>query len=155
MLTVPLPKAKEAKVDTSQNKRGKAPSSYKAQRTPITAFIASKDDLQENEYILHPVLFKSDEEKRGYLERRTAEKTVNGWVDTIVQTLEDAVVPENEVESGSMTAGRTILAIDCEMCMVEGGEYALTRVSVLDWDGEVVMDELVKPDLPITDYLTP
>ena len=45
--------------------------------------------------------------------------------------------------------------MDCEMCKVEGDEMALTRSSVLDWDGGVVMDELVKPEKPIVDYLTP
>ena len=32
---------------------------------------------------------------------------------------------------------------------------ALTRISIVGWDGTVIMDELVKPDKPIIDYLTP
>ncbi|KAL8954794.1 MAG: hypothetical protein Q9183_006929 [Haloplaca sp. 2 TL-2023] len=44
--------------------------------------------------------------------------------------------------------------MDCEMCTVEGGDSALTRISLVDWDGAVVMDSLVKPAKPIIDYLT-
>jgi RNA exonuclease 1 len=33
-------------------------------------------------------------------------------------------------------------------------EYSLTRISLVSWDGEVVFDELVKPDKPIIDYVT-
>ena len=50
---------------------------------------------------------------------------------------------------------RQILAVDCEMCTVQGGHSALTRISVLDWNGKKIVDELVKPSLPIIDYLTP
>ena len=53
-----------------------------------------------------------------------------------------------------ITAGREILAIDCEMCMTGEKEFSLTRISVVNWDGKVVLDELVKPEKPITDYVT-
>lgn len=49
--------------------------------------------------------------------------------------------------------GLTIFALDCEMCL-SGTEKVLTRVSLVNFDGEVVLDELVKPELPITDYVT-
>ncbi|GME77328.1 unnamed protein product [[Candida] boidinii] len=44
-------------------------------------------------------------------------------------------------------------AIDCEMCNAESGKV-LTRVSLVDFNGKVIMDELVKPDEEIIDYVT-
>lgn len=44
-------------------------------------------------------------------------------------------------------------AVDCEMVMTASG-YNLARVSLLDGDGKVIFDELVKPLEPVTDYLT-
>ncbi|THH05849.1 hypothetical protein EW145_g4504 [Phellinidium pouzarii] len=47
-----------------------------------------------------------------------------------------------------------VFAADCEMCLTEDGK-ALTRISVVSYaSGEVLLDELVKPPKPITDYLT-
>jgi RNA exonuclease 1 len=41
------------------------------------------------------------------------------------------------------------------MCKTDIDKFELTRISVLGWDGNVILDELVKPLVPITDYLTP
>ena len=45
-----------------------------------------------------------------------------------------------------------LFAIDCEMCMTDRSE--LTKISIVDEEGRIVYNQLVKPDLPITDYLT-
>lgn len=112
--------------------------------------------LQENDYTLHPAFFTSGQEKADELEARKASQRSeqDGWVDSLVPSLEDGQVPEAEIESGSMTAGRDVLALDCEMCLTEGGKSELTRISIMRWDGEVIMDELVKPPRPVIDYLT-
>lgn len=159
MLTAHITKSQEAK-KAEKEKKGSQPSgegrNWENKRTSIAEFLTSKEDLQDNEYTLHPVFFIKHEEKlEEFLRRHDAKQTEeSGWVDTLVNKLAHGEVPEGDIEKGSLTAGRSILAIDCEMCKVEGDELALTRISLVDWEGSVVMDELVKPDKPIIDYLT-
>ena len=160
MLTAPIPKSKEDKREEN-NRKGPKPfresKSWENKRTPITTFLASKEELRENEYTLHPAYFTTERERsRETDRRRNAKETAeDGWKDTHVEKLEDGGAPDGEIPEGSMTAGRKLLAMDCEMCKTEGGYLDLTRISLVGWDGSVVMDELVKPDKPITDYLTP
>lgn len=161
MLAAPIPKAKEEKRE-DKNSKGPKPfqesKSWENKRTPITTFLASDEELQENEYVLHPAYFTTERERDGEAERRqnAKETAEDGWKDTHVVKLDDGDAPDlGEVPEGSMTAGRTILAMDCEMCKTEGGDMDLTRISIVAWDGSIVMDELVKPEKPIIDYLTP
>lgn len=160
MLTVPIAKSREEKVE-KPSQRGFKPSregkDWKNERMRITSFLASKEELSENEYTLHPAFFDTEEEKRQELHRRGAAKETKdeGWFDTTVKRIEDGDVPEDDLEQGAVTAGRSILAMDCEMCKAEGGEMVLTRISVVDWEGKIVLDEFVKPNKKIIDYLTP
>lgn len=67
-------------------------------------------------------------------------------------TPEWAVVPP---PSNREKLGNVALAIDCEMVDVAGGEKALARIAVVDfWSEELLMDELVKPDSEVVDYVT-
>ncbi|CAL5867178.1 uncharacterized protein PFLUO_LOCUS1390 [Penicillium psychrofluorescens] len=150
-----LPKNK----DEGQRKGVRPPrvdKSFSSQRTPITTFLSTYEQLCDNGYASHPAFFKSEEEKAAAAEsrRRAGQSTEDGWVDTLVPNLEAGDVPDAEIEKGSMTAGRDVFALDCEMCLTEGGQSELTRISLVSWDGEVVMDELVKPPRPVIDYLT-
>lgn len=148
MLTAPQEKSSEEK-----NKRGhgvqpaKEPSGWKDQRTRITEYLMNPEDFVPNGYKLHPALIDS-------AERRAEFQDDEGWVHTNVQNVADGEVPEAEIQQGSITAGREVIALDCEMCMTGPAEFSLTRVSLLSWDGTVILDELVKPDKPITDYVT-
>ena len=159
MLNSALPKTQEEKKDDQQIK-GPKPAregkNWENKRTPITAFVSSAEELEENDYTVHPASFTTASEKERGLQRRTKDKQTadDGWLDTVVDKLEDGTAKDQDIEKGSITDGRSVVAMDCEMCRVEG-EMALTRISLVEWDGSVLLDELVKPDKPIIDYLTP
>jgi RNA exonuclease 1 len=162
MLTAPIPKTKEEK-----NRKGPQPPAegrnWKNKRTPVTELLASTGELMDEGYVMHPAHFSEDRDL-GQAEaesRKTNKKTTeDGWVDTNGLTkLSDGDAPEDQIEKGSLTQGRKVLAMDCEMCITspEGVTpqiFSLTRISIVDWDGAVVMDEFVKPENPITNYLT-
>jgi RNA exonuclease 1 len=148
MLTAPQEKSVDDKSRKGQGVQpAKEPTGWKDQRTRITEFLAQPEDFVPNGYKLHPALIDS-------AERRAEFKDDEGWVHTRVEKIADGDVSEDEIEQGSITAGREVLAVDCEMCMTGPAEFSLTRVSVLSWDGTVILDELVKPEKPIIDYVT-
>ncbi|KAI2613877.1 uncharacterized protein GGS25DRAFT_23330 [Hypoxylon fragiforme] len=145
MLTVPIEKSKEEKGHRGVQP-AKDPKGWKDERTRITEFIAMPEDLQVNGYVLHPACVPA--------ERRKHYRAPEGWVYTNVVNLEDGDVPEGEIQQGSVTAGREVLALDCEMCMTAPDEFSLTRISLVNWDGTIILDQLVKPNKPIVDYVT-
>lgn len=144
-LTAPAPKAADDK-----GKKGpkpvRDPQGWQNVRTRITEFILTPEQYVENGFSIHPCLLPE--------QQREAFVHPEDWTHTKVDKFEDGDVPENEIQQGSVTAGREVLAIDCEMCMTGEKEFSLTRISVVNWDGKVVLDELVKPEKPITDYVT-
>ncbi|RJE18613.1 exonuclease [Aspergillus sclerotialis] len=151
--SLPKPKGSEGQKGA---KPARADKSFVPKRTPITTFFSSKEELMENEYVLHPAFFTTEQEKSAYTEsrKRAGQSAEDGWVDTHITSLNDGNIPESEIQQGSMTAARDVLSMDCEMCLTEGGKSELTRISLVRWDGEVVLNELVKPQRPIIDYLT-
>ncbi|XP_034455511.1 RNA exonuclease 5-like [Hippoglossus hippoglossus] len=52
-----------------------------------------------------------------------------------------------------VTDSSPLYGLDCEMCLTEKGNE-LTRVSLVDSDGNCVLDDLVKPETRILNYLT-
>jgi RNA exonuclease 1 len=162
MLTVSLFKSKE-------EKRAKGPQppresrDWKNKRIEITELIATTAELIEEGFVLHPAHYNNTVSAAAEVANREVNKTTtsDGWVDTPnIPTLDAGNVADQDIEQGSILAGRKVLVMDCEMCITSPSGtmpqiFSLTRVSVIDWDGNVVMDELVKPKNPITDYLTP
>ncbi|XP_043833374.1 RNA exonuclease 5 isoform X2 [Dromiciops gliroides] len=55
--------------------------------------------------------------------------------------------------AGPVSDSSPLFGLDCEMCLTPNGNE-LTRVSLVDAEGRCVMDELVKPDNRILNYLT-
>ncbi|KAJ2966908.1 hypothetical protein NUW58_g10558 [Xylaria curta] len=145
MLTAPTEKTKEEKAAKGVQP-AKEPKGWKDERTRITEFLAMPEDFQPNGYVLHPACIPA--------ERRKNYHYAEGWAHTLVDNFEDGNVPEEEIQQGSITAGRDVYALDCEMCVTGPDEYSLTRISLVSWDGTVILDELVKPDKPIIDYVT-
>lgn len=161
MLNSQIPKSRDPKADENVKNviKGEKPANdqrSESKRTPITDFILSMDQLRENDFVVHPAWYDTESEEQAEMKRRVdaSQDAASGWVDSQVASLGAGDDLKLSSEQGSLTAGWTVLAMDCEMCTVQGGEAALTRISLIDWDGEVIMDGLVKPDKPIIDYLT-
>ncbi len=146
LLLVPWVKQKEDK-DRKGPRLAQDSVGFKDVRTRITEFLATPQEYFQNEFLLHPAMLADDA-------ARAAFRDEEGWVHTDVTTLEDGAVPEADVQQGSITAGRDVYAVDCEMCKTSQTDFVLTRISIVSWDGSVILDELVKPDKPIVDYLT-
>lgn len=53
-----------------------------------------------------------------------------------------------------VNAKSPMFGLDCEMCKTTTGELELTRISLVDESMKIIYNTLVKPDNPITDYLT-
>ncbi|EDL17191.1 RIKEN cDNA 2610020H08, isoform CRA_f [Mus musculus] len=55
--------------------------------------------------------------------------------------------------TGFITDSSPLFGLDCEVCLTSMGKE-LTRISLVTEGGYCLIDELVKPDLKILDYLT-
>jgi RNA exonuclease 1 len=154
ILSTPIPKTKAKKQKGPQP--AQVSKDWKDEPTPITAYVASLEELRENDYVLHPAAYSTEQDReQGMAMRRIANQTPeNGWVDTHVDGMQSLETSQPGHIERDLAAGLEVLCVDCEMCKTGEDTYELTRISIVDWNGSVVMDELVKPSNPITDYLT-
>lgn len=156
MLISPLPQSRENKA----LKGPKPPAEEKgwqSQRTAVAEFIHTANDLRDADYPLHPAVLDGDVEAALLEQERrnkTGQNAAGGWVDTRVSNLSDGTVSSRAIQQGSIILGRTVYAVDCEMVLTSDDKYSLARISVLDWNGTTILDELVKPSLPVKNYYT-
>jgi RNA exonuclease 1 len=155
MLISPLPASKVEK-DYKGPRPPAEEKTFRAIRTPITAFIHSADELHEAEYPIHPAAFTSIEDAALEAERRqrTNQSYTHGWVDTAVTASSPTLPPSSQIQAGSITLGLDVYALDCEMVLTTDDAYSLARISMLDWSGTTVLDSFVKPALPVKNYFT-
>ncbi|KAG8433107.1 hypothetical protein GDO86_017406, partial [Hymenochirus boettgeri] len=66
---------------------------------------------------------------------------------------DDAINYVNTGCSGLVTDDSPLFGLDCEMCVTDQG-YELTRISLVDAGGNCILNQLVKPDNHIRDYMT-
>nr|XP_046226674.1 RNA exonuclease 5-like [Scatophagus argus]XP_046226683.1 RNA exonuclease 5-like [Scatophagus argus] len=100
----------------------------------------------------HPVITKFGTQRRGLtayvlpqeelIKRHFPVKGMPGFEEFVCTDSVDCV-----------TDSSPLYGLDCEMCLTEKG-YELARVSLVDGDGSCVLDELVKPQNRILNYLT-
>ena len=67
--------------------------------------------------------------------------------------LADGLLPPGFIKGSAAHKEENVIAMDCEMVMTEFG-LELARVSMVDNEGEVLLDLRVRPDDLIVDYLT-
>lgn len=159
MLTAPLTKSMEENRERKSNKGSslvKKLNDWNNKPVIITDLVHTADELLENDYVLHPVCYSDKDQKSMLAENLSSVKALkdHSWVDSHVTKFEIKPILGPDTEPNSVTAGWEVFAVDCEMCMTGEAELSLTRISILDWNGSVILDELVKPEKQITNYLT-
>lgn len=150
MLLLPTAASKDKKGKSNQDER-----SFRAVQTPIRDFIHNADELREAEYPIHPASFIN--EKHAELEKIRREKgqfSSNGWVDTKVDSLGLGPSDFTSAATDPITTGYTVYALDCEMVLTCDDVFSLARISIVDWAGKTVIDEFVRPTLPVKNYFT-
>jgi RNA exonuclease 4 len=62
----------------------------------------------------------------------------------------------NDITSLSFEEQSQYLALDCEMVGVGpyGTRSTLARVTIVNWDGDIIYNQLIRPTEPVTDYRT-
>ena len=153
-----------ASKDATSAKTGNSKSNskeFKDEPTPMEDFIATQSQLEYNyDFVLHPDIFSSESERESNAQARIdgGQSTADGWVDTTsLASSTNASTSHATNKSPSSPyppSCRPFHALDCEMCQFGESSRALTRLTLLSSTGEPELDMLVKPEQPITDYLT-
>lgn len=134
------------KGNTNNEINGKIHSANRDRKCEPINLILSLEELLLHKYCVHPdtVGAKLAASKNPEI----LQPLGSDWVNTYPRDDSHSFQKKNE----SKTEPK-VFAIDCEMCK-SYDQKVLTRVTVVAENGEVVIDELVKPDVPITDYVT-
>lgn len=97
----------------------------------ILDLVLKKDELLQFDYPIHSQFLDNDKDKESF----------NDPCADYVETVEF----DHE--------GSRIFSLDCEFCK-SATQKVLTRASLVNFEGEVVLDTFVKPDEEIIDYVT-
>lgn len=123
---------------------GKANEVYSTERTLINVKITrkSKDDMME-QLLNTPVHIESLFVK------------MPDWMDHDFKHFPGSghELPDDWFETKQLDHEPKIFALDCEFCQTKEGSQ-LARISIVDYDNNVVYDEFVKPEKEIIDYAT-
>ncbi|KAK9247485.1 hypothetical protein V1506DRAFT_532064 [Lipomyces tetrasporus] len=136
------PLTKADKNFLQKNGAAKKNSVYCSDNVPLKNFLMSAEELLDGDYPIHSATVVADDDDREELEE--------GWVETAPRTADQTHEKKGTIMVQNIYR---VYGLDCEMCLTTHGS-ALARVTIVNWNREVVMDELVLPDNPITDYLT-
>ncbi|KAJ0694024.1 putative exoribonuclease II [Helianthus annuus] len=120
---------------TCRLKRKREAATFTKKSEPDTDPVTSLSELKKN--IPFPV---------SYYTLTTKELEDNGYIHDQPGFLSTLPAP-----SGKPV--HEIVGVDCEMCITNEG-FELTRVTLIDYKGQVLFDKLVKPSNVITDYNT-
>ncbi|XP_037545749.1 RNA exonuclease 5 [Nematolebias whitei] len=113
--------------------------------------VSTPDNKRHKALTEHPVITAYGPQRRGLTAYilTTEEMIMNHYPVKGMPGFEDFRCTVNV----HVTDDSPLYGLDCEMCLTVNG-YELTRVSLVDGDGNCVLDELVKPQSRILNYLT-
>lgn len=134
-LNAPLSKAEKKNIERMERSSGAGSDSGAI--LPLDSLLMTADNFVACDYPLHSDILAQLNDEQPLPE---------GWVET--------GNPSLEKNSGVLVQGKyRVLGLDCEMVMTANGS-ALARVTVVDWNLQTILDQLVLPDEPVTDFLT-
>ncbi|OBA27901.1 hypothetical protein HANVADRAFT_22667 [Hanseniaspora valbyensis NRRL Y-1626] len=128
---VPLTKQKQANLMKKLSKK----------TATLKDMLLDLDDMIELQYPIHPAIAGNSSELAARINDLNMQLPENNfWVQTYAKNDFKNYIP-------------IAYALDCEMCLTQNG-HELTRISVVNFDGVLIYDKLVRPKNEIIDYLT-
>ncbi|XP_026214844.1 LOW QUALITY PROTEIN: RNA exonuclease 5 [Anabas testudineus] len=119
---------------------------------PTLSQINKGNNKLDNALRSHPVIMKFGTQRKGLTAYvLTQQEMIKRHYPVKGMTGFEGFVSTDSVDH--VTDSSPLYGLDCEMCLTEKG-YELARVSLVDSDGNCVLDELVKPPNRILNYLT-
>ncbi|XP_053327969.1 RNA exonuclease 5-like [Spea bombifrons] len=110
------------------------------------------DAPTKNDFLLNPIIQKYGNKKNGLTRYLLSPKELKKNDYPLVGCPSTAHFVESGC-TGEVTDSSPLFGLDCEMCLTDEG-YELTRISLVNAAGQCIMDELVKPDNVIRNYVT-